>query len=98
MKKLFIRLSVVTLAAILSLGVLTVSAKTGVDDGIVSFLSVRGDVNGDGDINILDLIRLKKYTAGTEGVEIVDYNSDLNGDGKYNAADLSELRIMLFSI
>ena len=55
MKKLFIRLSVVTLAAILSLGMLSVSAATGSDDGIVSFSSVRGDINGDGDIDVEDL-------------------------------------------
>lgn len=59
MKKLFIRLSVVTLAAILSLGMLSVSAATGSDDGIVSFSSVRGDINGDGDIDVRDLVRLK---------------------------------------
>ena len=98
MKKLFIRLSVVTLAVIMSLGVLTVRAETGVDDGVLSFSSERGDVNGDGDIDIRDLVRLKKYTAEIGGIKIVEYNSDLNGDGKYNAEDLSELRIMLLNM
>lgn len=98
MKKLFIRLSVVTLAAILSLCMLSVSAATGSDDGIVSFSSVRGDINGDGDIDVRDLVRLKKYTAEIGGIKIVEYNSDLNGDGKYNAEDLSELRIMLLNM
>ena len=32
----------------MSLGVLTVRAETGVDDGVLSFSSERGDVNGDG--------------------------------------------------
>ena len=59
MKKLFIRLSVVTLAAILSLGMLSVSAATGSDDGIVSFSSVRGDINGDGKYNAEDLSELR---------------------------------------
>ena len=98
MKKLFIRLSVVTLAAILSLGMLSVSAATGSDDGIVSFLSVREDINGDGVIDVRDLVRLKKYTAEIGGTKIVEYNSDLNGDGKYNAEDLAELRIMLLNM
>ena len=98
MKKLFIRLSVVTLAAILSLGMLSVSAATGSDDGIVSFSSVRGDINGDGDIDIRDLVRLKKYTAGIEGTKILKSAADLNGDGNYDAVDLSELRIMLLNI
>ena len=98
MKKLFIRLSVVTLAAILSLGMLSVSAATGSDDGIVSFSSVRGDINGDGDIDVRDLVRLKKYTAGIEGTKILKSAADLNGDGNYDAVDLSELRIMLLNI
>ena len=83
MKKLFIRLSVVTLAVIMSLGVLTVRAETGVDDG---------------DIDIRDLVRLKKYTAGIEGTKILKSAADLNGDGNYDAVDLSELRIMLLNI
>lgn len=98
MKKIFIRLSVVTLAVIMSLGVLTVRAETGVDDGVLSFSSERGDVNGDGDIDIRDLVRLKKYTAGIEGTKILKSAADLNGDGNYDAVDLSELRIMLLNI
>lgn len=46
-------------------------------------LGKRGDLNGDGKINILDLsIILSKFLRGSG-------NSDLNGDGKTNILDLS---------
>ena len=87
-----------TLAAILSLGILGVNAQTGVDDGVVSFPSEYGDVNDDGKVDIRDLVRLKKYTAGIEGVEICKNAADLNGDGKYDATDLSQLKILLLNM
>lgn len=49
-----------------------------------------GDINGDGDVNILDLIRLKKYIAGAD-VELVG-SADTNGDGDVNILDLVRLK------
>lgn len=49
------------------------------------------DINGDGDVNILDLIRLKKYISGSIKV------GDVNGDGKINAQDLALLRIAIMN-
>ena len=50
-----------------------------------------GDVNGDGTVDILDLIRLRKYLAQVN-VEINSVNTDLTGDGLVNADDLVRLR------
>lgn len=98
MKKLFIRFSVMTLAAILLLGVLSVNAQTAVDDGVVRFPSEYGDVNDDGAVNILDLVRLKKYIAKIPNVNINKSAADLNGDGEYNADDLAGLRFLLLNM
>ena len=49
------------------------------------------DINGDGVINILDLIRLKKYISGLIKV------GDVNADGKIDAQDLVLLRIALMN-
>ena len=45
-----------------------------------------GDVNGDGAINILDLMRLANYFAVGNSIEML--NSDVNGDGAVTILDL----------
>ena len=51
-----------------------------------------GDANNDGLINIVDLIRLKKVTAGQASVITgKERNYDLNKDGSRNASDLTAL-------
>ncbi len=42
------------------------------------------DVNGDGKVNILDLMQFAQYIAGVEGTS----GADVNGDGKANILDL----------
>ena len=48
-----------------------------------------GDLNGDGKVNVMDLIRLKRHIA--DGTEVVG-NADVNGDGKVNVMDLIRLK------
>ena len=49
-----------------------------------------GDINGDGEVNTKDLVRLMKYIANDgEGIEA--YGTDLNGDKKTDAKDLVRL-------
>ena len=50
-----------------------------------------GDINGDGEVNAKDLIRLRKYFSGWE-VEVDEVALDVNGDGEINAKDLIRLR------
>lgn len=49
-----------------------------------------GDINGDGDINTKDIVRLMKYIA-EDGEGIEAYGTDLNGDNGTDARDLVRL-------
>ncbi|MBQ7145176.1 MAG: leucine-rich repeat protein [Lachnospiraceae bacterium] len=49
-----------------------------------------GDVNDDGQVTLMDLVRLCKYLAGYE-VDIHEQNSDVNGDGNVTLMDLVRL-------
>lgn len=54
-------------------------------------LSIYGDANGDGTLDILDLIRMKKYFAD-DTTEIRENAFDMNRDGEKNVLDLTALR------
>jgi len=54
-----------------------------------------GDVNGDGAVNILDLVVFKCHELGDE-VEFFEETADLNADGAVTAADMVALRKVLF--
>ena len=53
-----------------------------------------GDVNGDGKINMKDLVALQRYLNGWD-VVIVKANSDLTGDNKINMKDYVALQRLL---
>ncbi len=62
--------------------------------------SLPGDANSDGEFNIIDLVRAKKYVAGCE-VTIDRFAADLAAiDGKVliNAEDLSEMRKIFLGV
>ena len=52
---------------------------------------IPGDVTGDGNVNVMDLIRLRKHLAG-DSVDIDLSNADVTGDGNVNVMDLIRLR------
>lgn len=58
-------------------------------------LLATGDLNGDGKIDILDLIRLKKNSAADDKKTDV---SDINGDGLVNSADIALLKKYLLGV
>ena len=53
-----------------------------------------GDVNGDGQVDLLDLVGLRKHLAGIQ-VELAENCADLNGDGEVSILDLVRLRKLL---
>jgi len=57
---------------------------------------LRGDVNGDGSLNVFDLAKLRKYLLNNS-TEINAENTDMNNDDQINIFDLAALRKMLLS-
>ena len=57
---------------------------------ITVLVHMPGDGNGDGKVNVNDLIRLRKYLAGSE--EIIEGNADVNADDLVDILDLVRLR------
>ena len=56
-----------------------------------------GDSNGDGNVNMKDVLILRKFLAGID-VSYVARNSDVNGDGNVNMKDVLILRKFLAGI
>lgn len=54
-----------------------------------------GDINGDGDISVVDLVLLKKYLSESETTGFDTKAADVNQDGEINISDLVVLRGML---
>ena len=50
-----------------------------------------GDANGDGNVDVRDIVRSKKYLAGITN-EISDYSLDMNDDGRNAVDDLVAIR------
>ena len=59
--------------------------------------SPRGDVNGDGNVNIADVSDLIDYLLSNDASMIVIENADIDGDGNVNIADLSDVIDMLLN-
>ena len=73
------------------------SGEGGEDNGEIGDTDIPGDVNGDGEVDGRDVIRLMKFLAEDideetgEVVKINEKNSDLNEDGEVNELDLLRL-------
>lgn len=51
-----------------------------------------GDLNGDGTVNLKDVVILRRYIAGDWDVSLDDQTADLNENGKVNMKDVALLR------
>ena len=64
--------------------------------------AVYGDANGDGKVDLLDLVRAKKLAAGAEitaeGYEDYIANIDIDGDGDILADELIPLRKLILGV
>lgn len=54
-------------------------------------LALKGDLNGDGEINADDKTLFSKYLVGEKGIELNEAAADLDGDGKASAGDYALL-------
>lgn len=76
---------------------LVISMETdGVGD-IINVLSsevIKGDINGDGRVNLKDIALLKQYICGYE-ISAVRQAMDVNADGRVNLKDYLSVKLML---
>ncbi len=55
----------------------------------------KGDINGDGSVNIVDLVRINSYVNGASDFTAYEKKAaDLNNDGVVDESDLDEMRIL----
>lgn len=59
---------------------------------VVTSEIIKGDINDDRDVNILDLISLKKFFADPLNNVVPSECLDVSGNGRINSADLADLR------
>ena len=61
--------------------------SAGIDDGSCNYNSITGDINGDNEVNILDIISLVNFILEND----YEINGDLNNDGEINILDIVAL-------
>lgn len=60
---------------------------------------VQGDVTGDGEVNIRDLLRLQRYMLRLDSVPYAElWRYDVNGDGVVDHQDVEYLQKILLGI
>ena len=65
------------------------------NDAVAYYSVVRGDVNGDGKVNTLDLAELRKVLLGAS--ETAEAGADANADGAVDLLDLIRIKKILSS-
>ena len=61
----------------------------GIDSGGTVANGTKGDINGDGKISILDIVKLQRIIVG---LDASDMACDINGDGKVSVLDIVKLQ------
>ena len=58
--------------------------------------AVKGDVDGNGKVNIMDATYIQKYLAGHADAQYIDMNvADMNGDGKITIVDATAIQVYI---
>ena len=66
-------------------------------DGVAS--AIIGDVNGDGNVNIIDLARVQMHILGVKLLAGAAINiGDINGDGNVNIIDLARIQMHILGV
>ena len=73
----------------------TTSATTDTTTTTTETQTKKGDVNGDGSVNLKDVVVLRRYIAGGWNVILDSSTADINGDGSINLKDVVTLRRMI---
>jgi len=58
---------------------------------------VQGDANGDGEVNVADIVEIVNYVLGKPSAKFVFTASDLNGDGEVNVTDIVKVVSIILS-
>ncbi len=62
-------------------------------------VAVKGDINGDGKISLIDLARIQRHLLAIEQLEgVYSVAADISGDGKISLIDLAKVQRHLLSI
>ena len=88
MKELTMTIKTVVLGAALSLMAVCAQAHT---MGLMAGTSVKGDMNGDGNVSVSDVNILVNMVLGTIPVGDMQEQADINGDGDISVSDVMML-------
>ena len=58
---------------------------------------VKGDANGDGEVDVKDIVAITEYMMGKEPENFNIMNADVNGDGVINIADIIQITNQILS-
>lgn len=67
-------------------------------DGVLVGPGLLGDVNGDGLVNITDVVLLVDYILGKENASFIIDNADVNSDSTINISDVTQLVNIIMGI
>ena len=58
---------------------------------------IMGDANGDGEVNVSDIVEIVNYIMGKPSANFVQAAADLNGDGEVNVTDIVKVVSIIMS-
>lgn len=71
------------------------SVDLSIENGSITIVEMLGDVNGDGVIDVADVVALRRYLAGGYNIVIDEKAADVDQDGQITIADIVALRRMI---